>query len=583
MKFFKLLLIFSIFLSAKEINLNFNNLKISTFIKMVAKITNKNILLTNSITGNVNFISVKPINQKDIYIILLNILKSKGYTLINKGRFLKVVKNSEALKEAPNLLNHNSQEIQTDIIYLKNIPVKSAYSQINYLNSRYGKIITNTDKNLLIITDYPQNLKVIKQILDKIDNKNKQQISFIKLKNANSKNVLSKISDIAKNLFNPKIYKYKLLSNDNTNSIIIISNPKIITKLSSIIKSFDTPPKQISQITKIFQIKNSDVKILQPIIVSIIKNKYKKNMPSITADSETNSIIIIGTQLQLNTISTILNALDVPKTQVYVKVRVLEISNKKAHTIGVKYGILGGITNSSGLYSMSANLGGPAVAFDTGALGISSPTLTKGLSLGITLDFLESEGAAKKLSEPSILCINNTESTIYVGKTESIITQATVGATTTDLTKNTYSRQDIGLTLRVKPRIDSDNKVSLNVKAVLEDVLPGSQAGLPTTTKRDIETNTIVNNGQSIIIGGLVRNNKDITISKVPFLGDIPYLGALFRHSQENIDKTTLVMVLTPYIIKKPNDLTILRSTLAKLNDLEKNFVYKLLKNKEKK
>jgi len=578
MKFIKLLLLLTLTLYSREINLNFNNLDISTFIKMVGKITNKNILITKEIRGKVNFISVKPIDEKDIFSILQNILKSKGYTLIDKGSFLSIVKNSQAIREG--LTSSSLEQIQTDIISLKNIPAKTAYTQINYLNSRYGKIVVNSDKNLLIITDYPSNLKAIKTLLEKIDTKVQNQVKFVKLKNSNVKNVYSKLKEIASNLFNNKIYKYKLLPNEDTNSIIIVGNKDVISKLTPIIKTLDIAPKPVSQTTKIFKIKNSDVTNLEKLIISIIKAKYKKNMPSITADTETNSIIVVGNQIQINTISTIITALDIPKEQVYVKVRVLEISNKKAGNVGLKYGVLGGVANSSGLYSMSANLGGPAIAFDTGALGIATPTLSKGLALGVTLDLLETEGAAKKLSEPSILCINNTESTIYVGKTESVITQSTVGANTTDLTKNTYSRQDIGLTLKVKPRIDNDNKVSLNVKAVLEDILPDSQIGLPTTTKRDIDTTTIVQNGQSIIIGGLVRDNKSINVSKVPFLGDIPFVGALFRHKQQNLDKTTLVIVLTPYIIKKSSDLDKLRLTLAKLNDLEKNFVHKLIRQK---
>jgi len=582
MRFVKLLLILSVVLFAKNdtINLNFNNLKISTFIKLVSKITNKNILITKNVDGKINFISVKPIKKKEIYPLLLNILKSKGYTIVQKDGFSVVVRSSDALREAPTLVNQ-SQEIQTDIIYLKNIPARLAYGQINYLSSRYGKIIVNSDKNLLIITDYPRNLKVIKTILTKIDTQNQNEVKFVKLKNGDVKTIFNKVKSITNNLFNKQIFKYTLIQNLDINSIIIVGPKEVIDKLTPIIKNLDVAPKPVSQMTKIFKIKNSDVKNLEKLITTISRHKFRKNSPSITADKETNSIIVVGDKIQIDTIATIIDALDIPKEQVYVKVRILEISNKKASQIGLDYGIIGGVANSSGLYSMSANLGGPAVAIDTGALGLTMPTLTKGLALGATLDLLETEGAAKKLSEPSILCINNTESSIYVGKTESVITQSTVGANTTDLNKNTYSRQDIGLTLKVKPRIDNDNKVSLNVKTVIEDVLPGSQVGLPTTTKRDIDTTTIVRNGQSIIIGGLIRDNKDISISKVPFLGDIPILGALFRHTNESMDKATLVIVLTPYIVKKTEDLDKLRTILAKLNDLKVNFVKKLEKKKK--
>ncbi len=311
----------------------------------------------------------------------------------------------------------------------------------------------------------------------------------------------------------------------------------------------------------------------------IQKASKNKNKPSITADKETNSLIILATPSQITTLEKIIKALDIPKQQVYVKARILEISNSKISQIGLKYGLLGGIADSSsGIYTLSANLGGPALAFNPTDLGLTIPAIKQGIALGATLDLLETLGAAKKLSEPSILCINNTPSTIYVGKTVTVLT----GKTTSTSTSESYSRQDIGLTLKVKPRIDSDNKVSLNVDAIIEDILPGSPTLTPITSKRMINTNAIVKNGQSIIIGGLVKNNKDITTQKVPLLGDIPIIGNLFKHKEINKDKTTLVIMLTPYIVKKPSDLAKLRLTLAKLNELENKFAKKLVKKIKK-
>jgi len=553
------------------VELNFKNLAITDFVKMVAKITNKNILITVPLKGEVNFVSVKPIKQNEIYDILLNILRSKGYTLQEEDGFLKVIKQQEAIKDAPPLANNkNLHQIQTDIIELSSISAKEAFLQVNYLVSRFGKIIINTQKNLLIITDYPSNLKVIKEILQRLDTKNQNIVKIIPLKAAFIDKIYPQIVDIAKIKFSPKIYKYKLIKNHSNNALIIVGPQHIANQLAKYTKDLDVKPKPLNQQTQVITLKNSDVGNIEKILNKIVSIKYKKEKPSITADKETNSLIILATSEQLDTIKTIIQALDIPKQQVYVKARILEISNSKITQIGSKFGLLAGNASSSGLYTLSANLGGPALAFDPTELGLSLPTIQKGLALGATLDLLETFGAAKKLSEPSILCINNTPSTIYVGKTISVLT----GKTTSTSTSESYSRQDIGLTLKIKPRIDSDSKVSLNINAVVEDILPGSpEATLPTTSKRDIQTTTIVNNGQSIIVGGLVRNNKDITLQKVPLLGDIPILGALFRHKNINNDKTTLVIVLTPYIVKKSNDLDKLRSTLAKLNQLEKKFV----------
>ena len=574
MKWIKWILMFSIILNAQKIDLNFQNLKITDFIKMVSKISNKNILITDNIRGNVDFISVKPVDETEVFDILLNILKSKGFTLINEKGYFKLIRINTAFKEAPSLNSSNNQ-IQTTIIKIKNLYAKDIYSQINYLKSRYGKIIVNNNQNMLIITDYTKNITTIKALIDKIDNKQKQDILFIKLKYTSIEKIYSKILDIAHSLYDNRIYKYKILKNENNNGVILIAPKNILGELSNSIKQLDIKPSSLDQVTKIITLKNSDVSNMIKVISKIVDMKYKKNKPSITENKETNSLIIIGSQEQINTIQTIIQALDIPKQQVYVKARILEISNLKASKIGTKFGLLAGSSGSSGLYTMSANMGAGAIAFDTSALGVTLPTLQQGIALGATLDLLENFGAAKKLSEPSLLCINNTPSSIYVGKTVSVKT----GQTTSTSTSVSYSRQDIGLTLNITPRIDNDNKVSLNVKTIIEDILPGSpDMTLPTTSKRDIQTTTIVNNGQSIIIGGLIRNNKDVTIQKVPFLGDIPFLGALFRHKEINEDQTTLAIILTPYIIKKSDDLNKLKKTFAKLNKLEKQFLDNFLK-----
>ncbi len=567
MKWIKLVFLMIVPLFA-NVELNFHNLDIKDFIKMVAKITDKNILITQPISGKVNFVSVKPVSEKEVYFILLSILKSKGYTLVNDGGFLKVVRSSEAVKEAPPLASKNNfYEMQTAIIKLNNISARDAYLQVNYLISRYGKIVVNTNTNMIIVTDYPKNIELIKNIIKKIDTSKNYTVKSLTLQYANPDDVIRKLNDIASTFFDVRVRKYKIITNENT--LIIAGDRDVVALLVKNAKLMDIKPKPADQKTVIVTLKNSDVNDVAKVLNQIVKVKFKKNPPSITASKETNSLIIVGDLKQIEILKTIISALDIPKQQVYVKAKILEISNSKAAQLGLKYGLYGGIGNSSGLYTLNANLGGAAIAFNVADLGIAIPTLKQGLALGATLDLLEVYGAAKKLSEPSLLCINNTPSTIYVGKTVSVLT----GKTTSTVTSESYTRQDIGLTLKITPRIDSDNKVALKVESVVEDILPGSVVGMPTTSKREIQTTAIVQNGQSIIIGGLVKNNKNITLQKVPILGDIPFLGALFRHKEINNDKTTLAIILTPYIVKNTTDLEKLRLTLARLNALEKQFV----------
>ena len=605
--------------SAQYVDLGvINNMDINNFIKYVAKITEKNILITRNIPGKINFIPMKPIRRDRIkevmYNLLINVLSTKGYTIVDTRKgYLKVVRSSEATKSAPPLYGKASiDQIQTQIIPIRNLDAIAIYKQISFLLSKYGRVVVSRELNSVIITDYPENIKTIDRLVRILDRKDDKDVKFVTLQNIGVKSVYPKVVKIADALFNKRIptQRMEILKDEGTNSLILISKRANIRKLLPYIKQLDVANDVSEKKISIIHIKNADAEKIAKTLQSLLSNKgfiqsistsktsskqNKANLksppkeappfvpitktttvtksddkPSITVDKELNAIIIYASDRELRELKNIIKQLDIERQQVYVKAKVVEISLDKSSKIGAKYGLIGGLADSTGLYTLSALLGGNALAFDIGTLGIEKPVLKKGLALGATLSLLEDEGAADLISEPSILCINNSESTIYVGRTESIITQSTQGASSTDLARNTYTRQDIGLTLKIKPRISSDNKVTLQTKIVLEDVLPGSQIGLPTTTKREVETTAIVDNGESIILGGLVKNKKNNSYSQVPILGDLPLIGIPFRYKEKEDKKVSLAVILTPYIIKKSADLVKLRETLGKLNVIEK-------------
>jgi general secretion pathway protein D len=196
----------------------------------------------------------------------------------------------------------------------------------------------------------------------------------------------------------------------------------------------------------------------------------------------------------------------------------------------------------------------------------------KAFALGAALDLLQKNGAARLLSEPSVLCTNNKEAEIYVGQTMSILTQAQQSTQGTSNLVNNYTREDIGLTLKVKPRLSSNNQVTLEVETTIEDLDPSTEqvADRPTTTKRTVKTNAIVRNGEMIILGGLIKKAGGKGVSKVPFLGDIPVLGeALFTHTSDVEREQNVVIYLTPYIVRRSGDLQKLKEMLAELEEVQ--------------
>jgi general secretion pathway protein D len=304
--------------------------------------------------------------------------------------------------------------------------------------------------------------------------------------------------------------------------------------------------------------------------------------------------------------------IDTPKVQVYVKARIVEIDTNLAAQVGINYGIDGGAITSSGLYTLSGNLGAQALQISPALLGFLNTNNTttqfdnngnaitttnpafkfedtdKVFALGAKLDLLKQNGAAHLLSEPSVLCTNNKEAEIYVGQTMSILTAAQQSTTGTSNVVNNYSREDIGLTLKVKPRLSSNNKVSMEIETVLEDLDPSSEqlADRPTTTKRTVKTNVVVNNGELVVLGGLIKKAGGKGTSSVPVLGDIPVLGELlFTHTSDVEREQNVVIYLTPYIVRRSDDLQRLKNMLSELEEVQERynaFYFKALEKQKK-
>ncbi len=342
----------------------------------------------------------------------------------------------------------------------------------------------------------------------------------------------------------------------------------------------------------IMTLKNAEAKSVLPIIQEIFHHKkYEKNQikPLLSLDAETNAIIVYASKKDTQHIKKLIENLDKPRLQVYVEAKIIELSENKTKNLGLKYGLSGASASSSNIFTLGANFGGAVNALESSTAAlftIPTQTLTSAVALGATLNVLKTNQAIDIVSEPSVLCVNNKESSIYVGETKSF--QTGLSVTDGGNTNSTFQREDIGLTLKVKPRISTQNRVILEIETILEDAkeLQHNQTN-PDTTKKEIKTTAIVTNGESVILGGLIKSKNDVLDTKTPLLGEIPLLGELFKHTKEVQDKVNLVVIVTPYIIPKSKDLTFIREQLTALKQLEEQYTVRLesalLENKEKK
>ncbi|MCP4969019.1 MAG: general secretion pathway protein GspD [Arcobacter sp.] len=359
-------------------------------------------------------------------------------------------------------------------------------------------------------------------------------------------------------------------------------------KKKQINKKSNKKDKILEKMTEILILSNVDANNIKKIINNIVSNRVYSNnsKPSISVDEESNSIILDGTSSEVENLKNIILRLDTQKDQVYVRAKIIELDNNLLDDIGIKFGIFGKKIHSGGLYSFSSNLNSEnEIYVDTQSIDLLIPNISSSLALGASLSLLNKTYALDIISEPSLLCLNNKESLIYVGETVSVQTSSTI--TDGGTTKNSYKREDVGLTLKVKPRISSDNKVMLNINTIVEGIKNINSANFnPNTNKKEVKTSAIVNNGESVILGGLIENKNEKKLKKVPYVGDIPLIGELFKNRLLNNRNKNLIVIVTPYIVPKNKDLTYVRNELSKLKSLEDKFLEEVLlslKNKDSK
>ena len=590
MKYIKLLLLLTIIttsLSAREVvNIKFDKLQISKFIKLVAKLSNTNILVTNKINGTVDMVTSAPIYDDELMGILVSVLESKGFTLIKNGSYYEVVRSTEAAKHNVPIVRSGyiarGHTMVTQAIKVKGENVDIVAAKVRYLISKTAKLMTMKESNTLLLTDYPANIQTIKRIIKDLETKNSKQFKIVTVQHADLKTLHSQLTEIAKSIFNAKVatQNVKVLMNKDVNGIILIGNKTQVTKLETIITKLDTE-QDLNEVVQIIPLKNSDAKSVLATLTEIVTKQTFADpsmKPNVSASEEINAVIIVGNPGVLKGLKKIIETLDKEKYQVYVQARIVEINKDDAEQIGLKYNLQAFSATSAGLIAFSGNFGGAsALNMLGGTLPTGAPT--SGLALGASLDFLQTNGASKTISSPSILCVNNQESSIYVGKTLSFATGSNTAGTLG--TTTSFKREDVGLTLKIKPRVSSNDKVTLDAEAVLENVLLVDQNGQPVTTKQSVITQAILRHGESIIIGGLVKNYTTKTETKVPILGDIPLLGWFFTHTDSKDQQDNLIVILTPYIIDKSEKLSALQRQLGELTRLQTEYNKEVFKSIE--
>jgi len=357
-------------------------------------------------------------------------------------------------------------------------------------------------------------------------------------------------------------------------SLIVSDFPDNLRKISSIVREIDFKTAPKPSVVQSYQLVNSSADSVLKTVSGLFGVDGNNTSLKLSVNKELNYLIVSGDPEQVEKISSVVSELDREQYQVYLQVRIIELNNDLSSKIGLKYGLDGGIVSASNFFTFSANLGGKSVApvdsLVSGSLSSSLGNVKQLLSIGAALDLLQSEGVSKTVSDPSLLCLNNKDSKIVVGKSLSFLSGSTTGSAGTS---NALNRSDVGLNLSVRPLVANKDKLTLTIDAVMENILPTLDSNnQPMTSKQQIKTDSILHHGETIVLGGFVKSYDSKNDNSIPFLSDLPLIGSAFKHDSTVNQSDTLLLVITPYIIDDSRTLSSLQNDLGLLGQIQKTY-----------
>ncbi|MDQ6970885.1 MAG: type II secretion system secretin GspD [Mariprofundus sp.] len=572
---------------AKDITLNFKNADIRAFIEFVAGFSGKNFLVDNRVKGKVTIVSPTPISEERAYEVFLSVLEVNGFAAVPGLAVTKIVPRAESKQKAlPVRLGGGRADdaMVTQVIKLRYADAQQLVALVRPLISPNSHLVAYPRGNMLLLTDSASNIQRIQRIMSFLDRKDAVGVQLFKLKHASADKLAATITTLYSSSARAGTSSgsVKALSHQPGNMLILVAAPQIINEVAGVIERLDVAPESDSGRLQVRYLKHANAEDVAKVINELVGGqsatsaKPGQGKPlfsgdvKIVADPTTNALLITAEHSDLKSISHIIDRLDIRRRQVLVEALIVEIRGNAIERFGIEWmgagGAGAGVQSFQNIKPIGAALAANAVAAppvstslaltSAAPSGITLGILNKALSIGALLHALRSDLDANVLSTPNLLTMDNEEAEIVVGQNVPFITgtNATQGGLANPF--QTIERKDVGLTLRVKPQISEGDSVRLEIFQEISTVDGGTAAeGGIITNKRSIKTVVLANDGQMIVLGGLMQDDKSLSVQKVPCIGAIPVLGEPFKFTENKNTKTNLMVFLKPHIIKSASQI----------------------------
>lgn len=548
---------------ADKLTMNMRDADIHALIQWVSDNTGKNIIVHKAVQGNVTVLSPSPLTPDEAYQVFLSVLQVHGFAAIETAQALKIVPINLAKNGAIPLENSSATaDMVVSVMKIQNVSAVKLAAILKPLASSEAVLTTYAPTNALVIADHSSNIASLKQLIKQLDVASDSEIEVIKIVHADAKAIESSLTTLMSAIGDKgESLTFSLSVDERSNTILMAGDPAKRKQFKNLIRQLDTPleGQGNTQVVYLHYVSAQEVApILKSLATSIQSNQKDSNKINVESSESANALIINAPPSILNTMKRVISELDIRRAQVLVEALVVEVSGTTANDIGVTWITDSGSGNAVG----GVNTLGDLALLD-GSLAKGDAPLTF-LSRGLTFGYYEKGNLqaairalnatqnANILSTPTIVALDNEEASLLVGQNVPFKTgQTTSAASTTNDPFTTIERQDIGISLIVKPRINEGDSITLEIRQTTESIAPSVETASDIiTNKREIITKALIKDDQILVLGGLISEEETEVQKKVPLLGDLPFLGALFRSKGINRDKKNLMVFIHPVILK---------------------------------
>ncbi|MGF1740883.1 type II secretion system secretin GspD [Vibrio profundum] len=590
---------------ASEFSVNFKGTDIQEFIDTVGRNLGKTMIIDPTVRGKIDVRSYDALNEKQYYSLFLNVLQTYGFAAVTEpDGVIKVVRAKDAKMGAVPVLTGKGKasfgdEVITRVVAVHNVSVRELSPILRQLinNAGSGNVVHYDPSNIILLTGRADTVNKLVNIIQRVDQVGDKNIEVVELKNASAADTVRTIdsllkSNAAQNI--PNNMQPKLVADERTNSILISGNPEVRARLKRLIKQLDVGLASHGNSQVIF-LKYAKAENLVEVLQGVAKNleaekknkgaatKSSKSDVTIAATKDTNALVITAPPDIMKSLKSIVSQLDIRRAQVLIEALIVEMSEGEGINLGVQWGSIksgsvvqfgntgtpiGGVmtgledakdqTNSQSYYDESSDSWKTSETTESGDYSNLATALggVNGAAMSLVMgdwtaliSAVATDSNSNILSSPSIMVLDNSEADFVVGEEVPVVTGSTASSSNSNPFQ-TVSRKEVGIKLKVTPQINEGNAVKLTIQQEVSNVLPANGAVDVRFAKRTLNTSVMVNDGQMIVLGGLIDERAVESKSKVPILGDIPIIGALFRSTSTTTEKKNLMVFIKPTIIR---------------------------------